>query len=239
MSDKERFSVVVAIPSGDQWQMWFGYSLARMMGFTAKYENIEVHLAVIKGSLIPKQREALVEYALERPTCTHVLFLDSDMKFPPDTLVRLLEHGLSAVCASYTERQPPYRPVAFADHTYQERVWPSPEETDLRAIAACGFGCFLVKTDLLRAMSWPHFAIASDPEHHAFVGEDIFFCRKLHDMGVPLVLDQKLTNELMHSGTYEFRASDAIRWREDAAEKERADREFLAQSNGKPKLVAV
>lgn len=236
-ADDERFSVVVAIPSGDQWQMWFGYSLARLMGFTAKYENIEVHLAVIKGSLIPKQREALVEYALERPQCTHVLFLDSDMKFPPDTLVRLLEHGLSAVCASYTERQPPYRPVAFADHTYQERVWPAPDKTDLVGIAACGMGCFLVKTDVLRAMSWPHFAVASNPDLHAFVGEDIFFCRKLHDMGVPLVLDQKLTNELMHSGTYEYRATDALRWREDAAKREVEDRKII-EGNGH-KLVAV
>lgn len=238
MSTDERFSVCVAIPSGDQWQATFGYSLARMMGHTAKYANLEVHLAVFKGSLIPKQREAAVEYALDRPQTTHVLFLDSDMVFPPHTLVRLLEHGLSAVCASYTERQPPYRPVAFADHDYQERVWPSPENTELRAIAACGFGCFLVKTDVLKAMSWPHFAVASNPEYHAFVGEDIFFCRKLHEMGVPLVLDQQLTNEIRHVGSYEFRPTDAVRWREDAAKKELSDLEH-ANGNGKPKLVTV
>jgi hypothetical protein len=76
--------------------------------------------------------------------------------------------------------------------------------------------------------------VATAPEHQAFVGEDIYFCRKLHDMGIPLVLDQKLTNELLHVGSFQYRATDAVRWREDAAKAELA-----AKANGNGSLAAA
>ena len=237
MSDNP-ISVCIAIPSGDQWHMWFGYSLAQLMHYTSEIRpDIKMHLTVIRGSLIPKQRQALAEHALEKTDATHILFLDADMKFPRDTLIRLVNHELTAVCGSYTERQPPFRPVAFANPEYTERVWPHPEQVDLVPIAACGLGCFLVKTDAVRAMQKPWFSVATNPTGEFFVGEDIYFCRKLADMGIPLVLDQQLTNELMHCGSYEFRATDAVRWREQAEQRSREETQAYAEGNGKPKLV--
>src|SRR5262245_63481398 len=95
-----------------------------------------------------KQREAILDAALGDPDVTHVLWLDSDIRFPKDLIIRMLNHQKPWICASYTERSAPFRPVAFNDaQDFDNRAWPEPGLTGLQPIHACGFGCMFMEVE--------------------------------------------------------------------------------------------
>lgn len=203
--------VAILVPSGDEWKTPFGFSLARLMQYTQRHApQIRMNLYSAVGSLLPGLRQNLVDAALENDQTTHCLFFDSDMQFPPDTLLRLLGRDVTAICASYTQRTPPFEPVAFADAVFTQRIWPTEDQPELQAISACGMGCMMVKADVFRQMPRPHFPLGWDKATGHWVGEDVYFCVKLCQMGIPLVLDSKLTQEIRHTGTYFYGPEDAI-----------------------------
>ena len=49
-------------------------------------------------------RNRIVETALKYPAVTHLFFMDSDMRFPPESLRRLLERDLPIVSGTYFAR---------------------------------------------------------------------------------------------------------------------------------------
>lgn len=211
---KERFDgivVAIAIPAMDHVHTNFAYDLCKMATSTA-YEHPELkqHLVICKASLIPKQREQLVDNVLETDA-THLLFLDSDMRFPKDTMVRLLRHKVEAVCASYIERNPPHRPVAFLDPTnWEKRAWPTEDTHGLLNIAACGTGLMLLETEMLRQLKKPRFMVGYNTTMNTYMGEDVYFCQKLMENQTPLWLDQDLTKEVAHIAQLELRPMEAL-----------------------------
>ena len=68
----------------------FAHSLAMLMkkcGETGLATTLHFNM----GSEVAMQRQQLVDQALET-SCTHIMWIDSDMKFPVDTLNILLSH---------------------------------------------------------------------------------------------------------------------------------------------------
>ena len=105
------YKVLVAVPCGEMVHARFAQDLALMLSYTTYTRpEMEVHLALVQGTYLPRARAALVEHAMERQA-THILWLDSDMRFPKDTLFRLLRHEKSVVAANYSTRQPPILPI--------------------------------------------------------------------------------------------------------------------------------
>lgn len=206
-------SVAVCIPAGDQVATFFAYDLTRMMSWTALNcpTTIEMKIIIQTGSLIPRQRENLVDLVLDQTECTHILFLDSDMRFPKDLIPRFLQHNAPAVCASYTERNPPFRPVAFPNSkNYGERVWTYPHSTGTERIEACGFGVILLQTEMLRKLKKPRFLVGYTPNGH--IGEDIYFFLQMQAAGIPLLLDHDVTKEVAHIGRFEFMTEHALQY---------------------------
>lgn len=216
--------VAVCMAAGDEVKTFFAYDLARLMTYTGSTGIADLQILIATGSLVMKQRESLADAVLEDGTATHILWLDTDMRFPKDALERLLKHEVPMVCASYTERNPPFRPVAFKSHEdWNERVWPEPESTGLLPIAGCGFGVMLIETDVLRKMPKPRFAVGYNRATGGFLGEDIFFCIEAAKAGVQLMLDQDLTKEVYHIGRFEFGADHALRARAQREERQQTD----------------
>lgn len=64
------------------------------------------------GGVIHESRNLLVEKALELDA-THILFIDDDMIFPPEALIKLLENDVDIVCGLAFRKVAPYDPVIF------------------------------------------------------------------------------------------------------------------------------
>lgn len=57
-------------------------------------------------SLVQHGRNWLNAEFLSRPDCTHILWVDDDLMFTPDAIVKMLERDLDVVCGVYTTKSP-------------------------------------------------------------------------------------------------------------------------------------
>lgn len=211
--------VAICIPCGDEVKTYFAYDLARMMAWTSLnlVDVVELKIIMAKGSLIPRQRENLVDTVLAHEAITHILFLDSDMRFPKNLIPRMLNHHAPAVCANYTERGEPFRPVAFTDSKdYGMRAYTTAQSPASQRIAAIGFGVIMLRTDMIREkLKKPYFMVGYNPKVQAngkpggHMGEDVYFCLKLEEAGVPLILDHEISKEIAHLGEFAYMAPHA------------------------------
>lgn len=206
--------VAVAVPTGDQLAAGFAYDLARMMTVTAaQRRDVELRLFMARDSILPRGRHSLVVAALEAD-CTHVLFLDSDMRFPKDSLVRLLAHAEPVVGVNYTRRRFPLDPVASDGDGAPVYVEEGAE--GLAAVAQTGFGVMLVDLDVFRQIPAPWFQIGYAKATGDYAGEDVYFCALVREHGLSVLVDNTLSREVSHLGEMEFRSDHALLTREQA-----------------------
>ena len=201
-------NVLICVPALGSCAVGFCYSLARaMVHFTALSYGGEkkVDVTFVKSSHLPESRTRLVARAYELEA-SHILWLDSDMKFPADTIARLLNHNLAVVGANYPTKEMEARPTAYADdENYVGPVWTGERSEGVAQVAACGMGVLLTDMRVFDALSPPFFAF--EPQGPDFVkqlGEDVYFCQKLGKAGIPVHVDHDLSKQVAHIGEFEF-----------------------------------
>ncbi|HMC66344.1 MAG TPA: hypothetical protein VKI65_15510 [Gemmataceae bacterium] len=210
----------ICLVSTDWVWAWHSYDLCGLVGYTAANRpDVDLRRFLATGCWLPQLRERTTDAALQAE-CDALLYLDADMRFPPDTLVRLLARDQPVVAVNYTTRRPPFQPVSV--HSLGDpmtRVYTESGATGLEAVAATGMGCMLVQAELLRRITPPRFMIGWVLDDRAHLGEDLYFCRKLTEAGATISIDHDLSHEVTHIGAVEFEAQHAVTTR-DAARKE-------------------
>jgi hypothetical protein len=205
---RPKVRVMVGIPTHNQVSGGFAFDLAKMVGFmAAQRPDVEVRVVMNHGSIIPQQRHTLVKKALDLDM-THILFLDSDMRFPPDTLDALLAHNESFVAVNYTTRRMPIYPTArvmSADKREFHAVYQDESDEGLREVDLVGLGVALIDLDVFRHLPKPWFMFMYHPELDDYTGEDFFFSHHARNAGVKILVDQSLSYEIKHVGETEFR----------------------------------
>jgi len=212
---RQKIRVAVCVPCASQVATQFMYDLTRMMTATAaQRQDIELRLIVHQGSILLNQRNDLVKRALEFEA-THILWLDSDMRFPKDLLVRLLERNEPVVAANYVTRQHPLRPIAVALEAGQRQpLYTTPADTGLVEVEHTGLGVMLVDADVFRQLAQPWFNFWYNEKAEGFVGEDAYFCFCAREAGLKVYVDQDVSQHVKHVGEIEYDHSDAVDVRE-------------------------
>jgi hypothetical protein len=210
-----KYNVAVLIPAGDHVATFWCHDYARMFAWTASTRpDIGLTQVFCTGSLVPKQRNTLLKAALEDGSFTHALFMDTDHRFPKDTLLRLLSHEAPAVCVNYTKRNWPFEPVAYAVGEGWRPLYTLPESEGLERVAACGFGIVLIDLKAIKAMKEPYFMVGFNPNTKTYMGEDVYWSVKLGELGLPLMLDHDLSKEVAHIGRLELTVEHAQKYRQ-------------------------
>ena len=189
--------VAICVPVRDYVTAAFSFSLAMLLkkcGETAR----KTSLHMVMGSEIASQRQQLATEALSTE-CTHILWLDSDMRFPNITLEALLSHDKDIVACNYSTRVEPHMPVAFASkHDMGERL---SADVGLNKVAAVGMGCMLVKRNVFESMTLPYFGVEWNQDYTSLIGEDLYFANKADLAGYDIWIDSDLSNRIAHIGT--------------------------------------
>lgn len=181
----ERSVVVIAMPVHGQLTPETTLSLVLAHGFGIS-SGIDMAIAMLKSPVVDSARNRLVEQILTT-NATHVLWVDSDMVPPHDIVPKLLTWGKPVVSGLAHYKESPYRPALYRLDPF------GPIEgrsiTDVaQQVEGIGLSCALIEVDVFRKMTnffgdeeW--FRLSSDE------GEDVHFCRRLAEMGIPIWLD--------------------------------------------------
>lgn len=189
--------VFIAVPSMDTIPALFAQSLALLQ------RDCEVQIGWEVGSLVYHARNNLARQAL-KTDADYVLWLDSDMVFAPDTLIRMLKvckdndiDFLTAVCF---RRKPPYTPCLF---DRLEKVEKGASYTALLSVpeglfkvGGCGFAGVLMASDVLLSVQSKFNGRMFDPMDG--FGEDVSFCWRARQCGYEIWCDSSI--EFGHVG---------------------------------------
>ena len=182
--------IMIAVPCMDQVPAPFAQSIAMIR----KPLEDETACAFQMGSLIYTSRNNLALQAMKLEM-DYVLWLDSDMVFPQDLLIdlkkKLDENDWDMVTGLYFRRVPPFTPVVFDKlEINDENIC---EWTDYRdypeepfKVGGCGFGCVLVKTDVLFDVQ-AKYGYMFNPIGN--MGEDLSFCWRARQCGYDIWCD--------------------------------------------------
>jgi hypothetical protein len=198
--------VAVCTPARDMVHTNFTYCLVNMVAYHTINTTDAVSLKIMQGTLIQNQRADLALDAMAEG-CTHILFIDADMRFPKDAIFRLLQRDEAIVAANYSTRKLPLQPVAFRDDTTTERVYTEQDDTGLESVAAIGMGLMLIKAEVFQKMPKPWFHIHY--QNGVYSGEDIWFCRSARESGFEVMLDHDISHQVRHIGGFEFSCAHA------------------------------
>lgn len=207
--EDERLVDVVYV-THDMHPSTFGYDLTQMMMFTVAHmpAGVKLGLNMITGTYVHSARQEATELLRDRKS-DWVLWLDSDMRFPRDTLVRLINHQQPVVGINYAKRQVPTEYVAIKKIP-TERLATTEESTGLEEVEAVGFGALLLRGDVLEALpelseGRPWFGMTWLPEIHGWMGEDVSFCTLVRELGYRILVDHDLSKQCAHTGSFEYR----------------------------------
>lgn len=179
---------MIAVPCLDTVQTEFVQSLVNMKPVG------QIRYAFLSSSLIYKSRTDLALMAIAEKA-DYILWLDSDMVFPPELLADLMESikGRDMVAGVCHMRRPPYTPVLYKK--LRQGFTPSENESEkyidypkdgVFTVEGCGFGCVLMKTEVAKSVV--------DKYHEVFAplpgyGEDLSFCIRARGCGYEIHAD--------------------------------------------------
>jgi hypothetical protein len=184
----------------------FTYDLVNLVCYHTLNTNDAISLKISEGTLIANQRAELSLDAM-REGCSHLLFIDSDMRFPQDMISRLLAHDVDIVATNCARRRMPTGPTAqvYKENGDRELVWSMPESTGLQEVGSVGMGVMLIKAGVFKALSEPWYETPWRSDKRGYIGEDVFFCRKAREAGFKIWIDHDVSKEIGHIGTFEFK----------------------------------
>lgn len=187
----------ICVPVRDTVHSGFSFCLAELTAWLGR-ENVNYKLYFENGSILPEQRNRLVASAL-KDKCTDILWLDSDMLFPPDVYLKLKKHKRPVVACNYSTRHWPFKSVAFTNkNDLSERLT---ERKGLHQVFAVGMGIMLVETKVFKKIQTPYFSFKYNRELESYTGEDVEFCKTLQDYDVKVFIDADTSEKCAHVGT--------------------------------------
>jgi len=202
--EREKSKILIAMPTMDMMPI----KTVRCLIDLLRREQDEIQFT--NGSLVYNSRTYLVNYALEHGF-THIMWIDSDMTFPSDTLLRLFKHDLDIVSCICYSRQGNHSPCAYmsvrkGDKTHSGSLTPIDIKDDmpeLIEVDGCGAAMMLVKTDVYKKVG-KRFHEWYEPKWN--LGEDLSFTERAKKCGFKIWCDT--TIDIGHIGSAVYGRGD-------------------------------
>lgn len=194
----KKVKVVIGVPTTGMVHADFAMSLATIVHYTAGSKDVEVASIVNqKTSIIQKGRHDIVKEA-QKLEADKLLFLDSDMVFPPNLLTGLAKHKKNIVGCNYATRVHPIKPTA----RFENKDFISLKPQGLIEVGYLGTGSLMVDMKVFDKIGDPYFRV--EYKDKAFHGEDYNFCKDAREAGFKVFCDTNLSKEVRHLGQQEF-----------------------------------
>ena len=177
-----------------------------LMELIAHTEHEIVPIVATEGYTIAEGRNYCVHKALAEQ-CTHILFVDDDMTFPPDTLDRLLAHGNEIVGVYSYSRSLPLTPtIAFMNedgtHKPHQSIAFFQKPDSLFEVFSIGMGVALIDLKIFDVIDKPWFSWNVHENGKILMGEDAWLCKQARAANFKIYCDPTLP--IGHIGDYSY-----------------------------------
>jgi len=147
-----------------------------------------IHLSSNADSIIAMRNDLVVQ--ARGAGASHLIQMDVDMSYHPQTITRLLSHRLPVVGALAFRRWPPFDPLMMRGRINRYKNVEHWEKDELVEVDATGAGCLLCSMEVFDAIEPPWFEPTPSPSgERGHVGEDFAFCTKLKEAGYDIFVD--------------------------------------------------
>ena len=173
---------------------------------------------MVNESLVCRARNNLVAKFLANKNATHLMFVDADIAWDPEYVLRMVLHDKGVVCGAYPMKTEPIRYVI-------NRLEGGQSADPLYEVSTAGTGFMLIKREIIEslieklpetkyrdnlnlgAQFEPHMYALFDTmidENGNYLSEDWTFCKRVREiLGKPIWIDAGIN--LDHLGTHRFR----------------------------------
>ena len=185
-------------------------TLGSLLDLVAFTKDVDFHILVAqRGYTIAENRNYCVVQA-QKNSSDYLFFVDDDMVFPPDTLIRLMAHEVGVVGVnSYSRCLPLSSTVGLMDDEGEYKhpdKYPSWEMQIPDTLFTCyfvGAGVMLIDMKVFELIKKPYFQFIAGKDGMVLHGEDGTFCEKVKKAGMEIWCDG--TIEIGHLGGYEYK----------------------------------
>ena len=149
----------------------------------AASKKVELQFGTIGNeSLITRARNTLVQLFMDDEQYTHLLFIDADISFSPESVMRMIDLDEEIVTGVYPRKTIDWRKV-------KNKVLQNPE----------------INEDELLASSLEYNLNVVNPDNKRYLSEDYAFCRLWQKIGGKVYAD--IASGLTHYGNYSFKGN--------------------------------
>lgn len=163
-------------------------------------EGYQTHFQFFYGYQIDQIRNLIADWAIRYD---YLFSVDSDIVLPADALVKMIAANKDIISGLYIQRKPNQHILEIYQRGPKghENLTSIPAQ-GLIEIAACGFGCVLINSNVIKKMSYPYFVYKSALDHSNTVSEDIYFCMKARELDFTIWADTTIICD--HIGQTKF-----------------------------------
>lgn len=140
----------------------------------------------------------------------YLFSVDSDIILPRDTLEKFLAADKDVISGLYIQRIPNTHTLELYETvpggSGRNISYHKIRDKGIIEVGACGFGCVLIKSEVLRTMEYPHFVYKSALDHAHTLSEDVYFCNKARHLGFKIWADTSVKCD--HVGQHLFRVDN-------------------------------
>lgn len=154
-------------------------------------DGYEVTFQCFFGYRIDQVRNLIADWVVRG--FDYLFAVDHDVTFSPDTLAKMLAHDKDLVSGVYRQRLEPQAIEIYDLNQHRmsvEQLYSG--QSQLVQIGGCGFGCVLVKKEVIVGIGYPQFEYHVALDHANTVSEDTDFCRKAMNKGFQLWCDPSI-----------------------------------------------
>jgi hypothetical protein len=176
-------------------------------------DNITAEFQYFYGYNVDQVRNLIANWIV-KGDYDYLFAVDYDISFPADTLAKLIAADKDVISGVYRQRFHEHQTLeifeandrgGFTHMPYEKLVNLSKGGTMPVEIGACGFGCVLVKKQVMVDVGYPQFQYHHALDHKDTFSEDLDFARKARDKGFTIWADSTIICD--HTGSYVYRVS--------------------------------
>lgn len=186
--------ILIAVPLPESVSNSFYSNLIELISYTKKHLKglEELSYSTKSGVRTDKNRNVLIDEALQYDY-DYVLWLDADMVYPVDMIVKYFDHKFKIIGCVYFKRKYPYHPVLYVNGTNPIKPYKMVDPTKLEPntiyeVDGLGFGGVMVDTEVYRTMQGDKYMNYGVNYHLPYETEgqlthDLEWCRKAKEYG--------------------------------------------------------